>query len=60
MTASLSEEHLGAEESTTVPPPTPIRQIQEVGQDLEIPADQLTVEKLMVNPKDDKLAVGDD
>jgi hypothetical protein len=34
----------------TVPPPTPVAIIRKVGENLEIPAEELTVEKLMADP----------
>jgi hypothetical protein len=42
----------------TVPPPTPVAIIRKVGEKLEIPAEELTVEKLMADPvqgKNDKV-----
>jgi hypothetical protein len=36
--------------NATVPPPTPVAIIRKVGEKLEIPAEELTVEKLMADP----------
>ena len=43
-----------------VPPPTLIRDIQEVGLDLGIAPKKLTMERLMANPDDDKEQASDD
>ena len=59
LTASLSEESPRPGSSTDVPPPTPIRVIQDIGRDLQIPDEQLTVDKLMANPGDESKSGGD-
>ena len=42
-----------------MPPPTPIKVIQDIGRDLQIPDEQLTVDKLMANPGDESKSGGD-
>jgi hypothetical protein len=37
-----------------VPPPTPLAVIRTVGENLEIPAEEMTVEKLMADPVEGK------
>ena len=60
LTASLSEDLPGADDSNAVPPPTLIRLIQEIDHDIQIPDEQLTMDKPMANPKEDNPTGGDD
>lgn len=46
--------------SPTVPPPTSIRHIQHIGEDLGIPPEKLTVDLLMVDLANDKTTSSDD
>ena len=58
--ASLSEDSPRPGVSSDVPPLTPIRVIEDVGRDLQIPAEELSVDKLMANPGDESKADDDD